>query len=236
MGMNVTERTKSGPKGTASVRVLPKIVKVTLDNQVYEIDKDNAPAHVFTTDEAFVSLSGDKSKMYGFAPVEGNFFLKFRGFTKDQQENPATYVREPETRPGKGGKGSWVTPRRLCFTALLEVQGSEFDGATVRKTLDYNFTPDESGRNTNIDGDAYHVRILTEFLRLAGFDFVSDSIDAGEAAEVILGLESVLLEKDAVFMGSIKNGYANELSSPPKGVAIPKKKVSRAKKAVKKVR
>ena len=234
MGTEVRERTKSGPKGPASVKVLPKVVKITMheDKQIFEIDRENAPDNVFNTDEAFVSVSGDKSKLYGFAPLEGNYYLKFRGFTKDNQENPVTYVKEPEERPGRGGKGSWMTPRRLCFTALLDIVGSEFDGSTVRKTLDYNFEVNDDGKTVRIDGPAYNVRILTEFLRMTGYDFMSDSIDAGEVAEVILNLEDILLERDSVFMGSIKNGYANELSSPPKGVAIPKKKA--AKKTAKK--
>jgi hypothetical protein len=214
------------------VKVLRKEVHVAFENgKVWDGSREDCPDNIFSTNEAFVSLDREESKVRGFRPFAGNFVVEFKGIYHKDNELPQPQLKAAkQIQWVKGGKPmSGTIPTHQEFSVVMEIVGSEWEGTKLFAYPWYMFERDIDGSAKQV-GPGGEINKVNDLLKLAGFDFVTDNLAYSD--NVLPELELLLQSKGPhQFTVDVVKGYVKDYRPLPVGLSMPKAKAKRNTKA-----
>lgn len=169
-----------------------------------------------TLGPAQFSINADASQLLGLCPLVGTFVTAFANFGADKGE-PPKWKLQPGGERKPNGRGGWfVTRDRLYYLAILEVLSGDWQGCQMVHILDYLFVDDGNG-HADISGRKKGVEQNENFLRVAGFDFMSDVITY--SPNILPELETILQSKGAQFLSTVEGGLVVNVLDFPVGMS-----------------
>jgi len=208
-------QTKSNPRmkglyGVATIRPGKTAIKVLLEatetrpEQMFEFALDKAPADI-RAGKWFVSIAGDGSQLYSFAPVQGAFTCKFLKLACPEGQLPAP---KHYTMTFKDDKGHEGISEYDAFTALLEIVDGKDAGLVIPYFLRYYFG-EVDGNVAFIKPKSKYTQQLTDFLDATG-TFEKGAMAFSE--NILPALEARLKTANCKVMVIIKQGRVDAIS------------------------
>lgn len=216
-----------GPRGKAKIQIKGNLVRVILheitkDGDEIEhkviLEKKDCPDEV-KPGMWYVSLSGDKKKMYSLHPINGMFNVHVLRFSAKKDEQPVPRVHHSNKYD------DWYS-----FTPILEFLDGDAKGMTVGYDLPCNFEPIDAeikGETVKIVGISHPKSKYTE--KLVDFLEVTEAQKAGPMKWVdnpLPKLEHRMLQADAHFKVIMKNGFVETVylnDALPESEDVPEK-------------
>lgn len=168
-----------------------------------------------TLGPAQFSVSADGSQLMGISPLVGTFVTAFANFGADKDQPPMWKTQQGGERKPNGRGGWFVTKDRLYYLAILEILNGDWQGTQLVHILDYLFVDDGTG-HADISGRRKGVDQNEAFLRVAGFDAVTDLITY--SPNVLPELETLLQSKGTQFFATVEGGLVTSVFDFPVGV------------------
>lgn len=195
-----------GPSGIADVVVKPNKAKVTFeDGESYVVDTTDLKTPPIAG-KWFVSLDGNKKKLYNIHPIKGIFKVKLVKFiaAKDAEPAPKLDNRYPDNPYMK-------------FTVLLGIVDGKEKGMEVTLTLRYWFVEDVV-EGKSVVGLEFHthpnaqrnMNLLVDFCDAFGY------WDYGPPAysdNILPGMEKRMLKAGKIVKVLIKDGWIDSILS-----------------------
>ncbi len=222
-----------GPQGPSKVTLGNKIVRIQMNGEVYELEKD-AWDVMYSAGEYDILLSKDLTKIVSLRPPSpGTHIVKFFNFGNRINEIPEPKIQRGGPRKSPNG-GTYIANDKLVFTANLEiVEGSQYDGLRLSDIQTYGFEPVPGSGETMItmDGKRDLERFET-FMRAQGINLADLVIPF--SPNILPWLEKYLQENAKPFMVTTNDkGFIDTRSTIPAHLLPkdkkPAKKVSKKK-------
>lgn len=220
-----------GPSGNGKVTIGNKVIRISLDGEVYELPLDEwekgRPAGEYN-----ITLGKNFDKIISVRPpAPGTHIVRFVEFGNRTNEIPEPKVQRGGPRKSQNG-GSYIAPDKLVFSCILEVcDGSQYDGLRMIDTHTYGFEPVPGTPDTMImmEGKRDLERFET-FMRVQGFNLADMVIPY--SSNVLPWLENYMQASAKPFMITTnEKGFVDTRSAVPAHLLAPKKST---KKSVKK--
>lgn len=210
-----------GQRGSAIMERTGDEISITFrktgDTIVFPNDEERVLCDIFERDvhraDVYASVSKDQTKLFDVRPMTGSYFVKVSGFAKPKEQPPSPKSYEGMARRQDGTSFKYAFEG---FTVLLDVLKGEWKGTTIPSMLRYYFVDAGDGESAGIKTGGKYSQQLAQFLEFAGLDFDTDTIPLSE--NVLPWLEKTLVDREAVFMIVLEDGYVSAFAPAPEGV------------------
>lgn len=217
-----------GPQGNAKVTLGNKIVRIQLDGEVYELEKDAWPV-MYPAGEYEVLLSKNFDKIVSVRPPSpGTHIVKFFNFGNRVNEVPQPKIQRGGVRQNRNG-GTYVKDDQLVFTPRLEVvEGGQYDGLLLAGNLVYGFEPEPGTPNAMITmTGTKDLERFESFFRAQGIKIADVVIPY--VPNILPWLETYLQQNGKAFMVTTNDkGFIESYAPVPAGLLKPTAKPKKA--------
>ena len=216
MAIPTEVRSGSYIKGLAEVRIRDdaELVIVMDENGAkYTIPYDASDIGDIVNGRYRVTVSSDGTKIFSITPVDGTFIVRYDGMVTQDGNLPMPKLMKGGERKSKNGKGTWIAPDYLAFTVLLKVISNPNKRIKIPYNLNYSFEQYLDTKETLIPIGSSPLERTEKFLRVAGYDFSTDSIPWSE--NVLPAVDDTLTDRAVKFQVFMKNGYVDDIAPMP---------------------
>lgn len=206
-----TPRYQRGPSGKATVRVNRDTVTILMRNgDSFEVSRENAPKHIKSGKNLWVSMSTNLETLYGAHPANGTVICEFVRFLA-KEGMPPQPKHDSGTRHSKDGRTFPYDEWR--FTVILRIVEGEYAGMEFVASLQYLFREDDSG-DAAIDIKGKAGEMLVSFLEV-GLGMSIDEIRIPFSDNVLPKLEKMLKREHQFFQVVLKDGWPDSFAEIP---------------------
>lgn len=232
----VRVKRNSGPSGMADIRVLKNGLRISFDDgQVYDVPSDGKD---YKPGRYNVTMSQDKSRIYGLRPPSGQYILEFKQWGNRVQGRapgkagfPASKVLRERVGHKKDG-GTFPIAAQLVCVAEFVVASGQYQGLTSTTNVPYSFQRPESGNFVDYVDSRRNLERLENLFRCVTGKSLTD-IDmeySDDSTTLLLRYEKFMLSNSQMFLGNINDAGFVDLDTisqlPPE--LMPKKAAKKA--------